>query len=340
MQNTTMTSEQEKTSQGTSPNAWPAMPAPYQMAPGSSKFLSVGDPKQMSWGEKVFNGTVYTGLNYFVNLGISIGAADYFINGGGKKTLDSAIDATAKLVTKTGLAADKSHRYTKTVLSTLTLLSGGWALLVPLKVAEDNKRPIVHWINKISGVQQVDEKGQELTSQQIHIEEEVPHQSWPNVLWRRTLATAAVTLGAGPAIEYTVGQRNAEKFITGKVNKVLNSGFVPYGKTLAESGRAQRYINFAALDAFYTGITAVIMKMTNGGKAEHEPGEVEPGKAAHQASAPAPSFMPLAQPYQPPQPLFTQRVGKSHRQDIQSMQGGYAHQAKQANASSEYSLGA
>ena len=83
---------------------------------------------------------------------------------------------------------------TKTVLETLSLLSGGWLLLVPMKYLEDNKRKIVHWLNDKMGVDQTAPNGHKETPEEIHIEKEQPHQSWGQVIWRRVQATAAVNV--------------------------------------------------------------------------------------------------------------------------------------------------
>lgn len=272
--------------------------------PGSQEFILEKPSKQMSKGEKIYNWTVYSGLNYWTNLGISLVIADYFTNLGGRKWLDRTIETTAKGLEKSGMFNPKqAHHHSKVALETLVLTSGGWILLAPLKVMEDHKRDIVHWTNDKLGVDQRAPDGHKETPDEIYIEKEQPHQSWVNVLKRRLIASVAV-IGAGHIInavgrnrdktnEYKAahpdaeddphgGKKNLEEFIVKTVNKGLTH--VPGGQKVIDSPVAQRYIGFAALDTIFTKITAMTMYLTNGAKKAKMPNEIskEEDRPAHE----------------------------------------------------------
>ena len=134
----------------------------------------------VSAGEKWFNRIVYSGLNYWVNLGISIVLADFFRNQkAGQRILRKISDGVGTAVSKTGMAGkEKSSEFLYPFLKTLTLLIGGSLVLFPMKPLEDNKRKTVHWLNKKLGVDQTAPDGHELTPDEIYIEKEQPRQTW------------------------------------------------------------------------------------------------------------------------------------------------------------------
>jgi hypothetical protein len=245
----------------------------------------------MSPGEKIYNWTAYSGLNYWANLFMSLGIADYFTNLSGRKHLDKIIGRTAKALEATKIISLKTaHTQSRIAWETIALTSGGWILLAPLKIMEDHKRKIVHWINEKKGVDQTARDGYQLTPDEIYIEKEQPHQSWFNVIKRRIYASIGVVL-AGSALEYGLADRSQkitktvhvegrepwteERMLGGKQRatefikeKVVNKGLqhVPGGDKLLNSPLAQRWIELLALDSFFTGVTASIMRVTNGSK--------------------------------------------------------------------------
>ncbi len=251
-----------------------------------------------SKGEKVFNWTAYTGLNYWVNLVSSIAIADYFVNLGGRDKLNDRINSTARLLEKFKVPIKKAHHNSKIGWETFALTSGGLILLAPLKWMEDNKRPIVHWLNKKFGVEQKTADGREKTPEEIHIEQEQPKQSWGNVILRRIAGTAAVVavgmgldhfargtkildpehhnLGGGRIITHDSkvqgGKDRVTDFIFDKINNV--SGKLR-GKRFDKNEIVSRWTKFAILDSVFTVITAVVMKMTNGAKKGKMPQEID-----------------------------------------------------------------
>lgn len=248
-----------------------------------------------SKGEKLFTWGVYSGLNYWFNLASSIVMADYFCNKGGQKYIEKGANGIANMFAKNNPTRHaKVFGHSKTALRTLTLLSGGWALVVPIKLLEDNKRSVVHWLNEKMGVDQTAPDGHKMTPDEIYIEQEQPKQSWLNVILRRTLATAAV-MGTGHALNELARDRKAteafklsnpeskddphggksrvEKWVVDTVNKGLD-GVGATSLTKNKTGIFQRYLSLAALDTIFTKITAVIMYATNGSKKAHMPKEI------------------------------------------------------------------
>lgn len=258
--------------------------------------------KKTSKGEKIYNWAVYSGLNYWLNLAISIVSTDYFINLKGRKYLNQWADGLAHGIaaTKT-MTFDKAHHHSKTALETFMVLSGGNALLVPLKLMEDRKRPIVHWINEKLGVDQTAPDGHKMTPNEIYIDQEQPHQSWPRVLVRRVTGWVAV-VATGHAINGVFRDRSkplplkgepdtyggksvVTNFVMGHANKAFNSGYVPGGKFLATHPRAQALMGFVVLDSIFTEITAVIMRVTNGAKHLKKKKALEEAAAAQESAA-------------------------------------------------------
>jgi|GEM_PF-5147978 len=292
-----------------------------------------------SKGEKLFSWGVYSGINYWVNLASSIAIADYFCNLGGKKAIEGGANRIAKMMSGGDkLRHAKVFGQAQTALRTLTLLSGGWLLVIPMKLMEDNKRPIVHWLNEKMGVDQTAPDGHKLTPDEIYIEQEQPKQSWLNVLLRRTLATAAV-VGTGQALNELArdrtktaafakshpnskedphgGKSRVEKWVVDTVNSGLNKVGAT-GLTKDKNGMFQRYLALAALDTVFTKITAVIMKVTNGAKKARMPGEVgdDDSRAANPNSVDTIQYNPeneearkkAAQPTEQPEPAQAPRA--------------------------------
>lgn len=238
--------------------------------------------RTMSKGESFFEWATYSGLNFWVNLGMSVIIADYFKNRGGKKTLEKATHNIAGMFSggASGPTAQALNNSKKT-LEYAALTSGGWILLVPLKLLEDAKRPIVHWLNEKMGVSQTATDGSELTPDQIYIEKEQPKMPWWKVFARRVLASSSV-LVAGNTLNYTLGTENITNFVMkgvdgkGGVNKVLNAGYVPGGKFLANNTYSQSYMRETVLDSLFTKLTAFVMWATNGAKKKQMPKEVDP----------------------------------------------------------------
>ncbi|MEK6746024.1 MAG: hypothetical protein AABY33_03220 [Pseudomonadota bacterium] len=264
----------------------------------------------MSKGEKVFNWVTYKGLNYWVNLGLSVVMADIAINGKGfwRKGLDYSISGTTKHVSNVLKSLSKNpnkeaiermvHNNTRVGYESLSLLTGGSILLFPLKYLEDNKRKIVHWLNDKLGVDQTAPDGHKKTPEEIHIEKEQPKQSAGNLIKRRLLGTVSV-VGAGFVLDKIFKQKtlldpeivdlgwtkiNYDKKIQGGKNYIETTAFrhinnavkfVTGGKGFKENGRIGRWTKLAILDSIFTVITASVMWVTSGAKKGKMPKEID-----------------------------------------------------------------
>lgn len=313
-----MTETKQENKLDTTPAADPAthQPAAAQAKTATDKSEPAIKP-EMSKGERAYNVTVYNILNYWVNLGSSLVIADFFLHnhvfhkpkltwGGqpikifgkeisGPGMITWSAEKLGSAISTFGIGKETAIHNTRTALQTLALMSGGWLLLIPLKLLEDDKRGWVHWANRKLGVSQCGPDGREKTKDEIYIEQEQPRQSWLNVIKRRIIATIAV-VGTGQLLNFTFRDRSQpkevdgkdthggkaviERFVVGNVNKALRSGWVPGGSWLADKKMFQRYLGMAALDTAFTKITSVTMYLTNGAKKarmEHEIGdEVDP----------------------------------------------------------------
>lgn len=257
----------------------------------------------ISKGEKAFNWTTYTGLNYWVNLASSIAIADHFTNpeSKGRAKLDNAISKTTQFITKFNVLDKTAHHNTKIALETLVLTSGGLLLLAPLKWMEDNKRSLVHKINKKLGVNQTATDGHEKTPDEIYVEKEQPKQSWGNVIWRRIEGTAAVIV-AGMGLDHFARNKDIilpketvdlgwtkfvhDEKVQGGKERVAKKAFekingiakVIRGKEFKTNGVVSRWTKLAILDSVFTAITAVVMKVTSGAKKAKMPQEIDDSK--------------------------------------------------------------
>lgn len=248
--------------------------------------------QKMSKGERWYNWIVYSGINYWVNLAISLFIADYFRN---KPSGSAWIDKRAKSIE--GLfSSSKAHEHSVKIMRSVATTGGGSILLVPLKLMEDRKRPLVHWLNKKLGVKQQAPDGHDLTADEIYIEKEQPQQGWLRVVGRRALATAAVAAG-GFILNHTIpkdektgrnGEDRATDFLVDNANKGIKH--LPGGDRLIKSDLAQRWMKLLALDVFYTKLTASVMWFTRGAKKKKMPQEM----GEKEAAVPAQSAPPVA----------------------------------------------
>jgi len=252
------------------------------------------ETRPMSKGEIWYNRIVYKVLNYWVNLGISLVITDVFAHGRGKGFFTNGVNRIATGLTSTGLMKNKTAtRFGEVLLGTFTLNSGGNLMVIPTKIAEDNKRPIVHLLNKkFFKEKQLAPDGHEETPDEIYIAEEQPKQSWGNIIKRRAMgfgATTAVGMVLDKALAkkrdvpimmngelstHINGQQRYTDATVKAASYVLNSGVIPGGKALAANDGVKRYMGYAALDWIYTIITSKIMHVTNGAKKARMPHEI------------------------------------------------------------------
>ncbi|MDX1974231.1 MAG: hypothetical protein SFT92_01000 [Rickettsiales bacterium] len=266
-----------------------------------------------SKGEKWFDWMVYSGLNYWVNLAMSIAITDYFTRLGGRQTLDKAIGATSRAVAGMGLKLETAQQHSRVAWETFMLTSGGNLLTVPLKYMEDNKRNIVYWLNEKLGEKQIAPDGHKMTPDEIYIEKEQPKQSWLNVFLRRGAGIVAVT-GSGIALDHIAGDKTVPRTYSYTVDGVTHTKEGHLGgkeritnlaigglnqilpEKMVKSPAVQSYMNLAVLDLVFTKLTAAIMHMTNGAKKGHAPGEIDGEQPADKPATLAPVAIPPAAP--------------------------------------------
>ncbi len=312
-----------KEEKNTSPT--PSLSAEKEPSKALDTLLEKGQTQpRMSRGEKWYNRLVYQGLNYWVNLGLSLYVTDLFAHGGKldpsrlvgrggwfKSKYEGGVSwFTDKLGGVMGSRL-RARRFGEIVIGTFTLNSGGNILLIPTKYLEDYKRPIVHALNKyIFRDKQLAPDGHEMTADEIYIEQEQPKQSWARMIGRRALGFGATTT-VGLTLDWAlkkkldtpyqeegelVTHQNGQKWLTDKVvngaNRVLNgtAGVVRPGTTININDTTQRYMRYAALDWVYTIITSKILHATNGAHEKKMPGEIGENGVNHTHPLPSNSM--------------------------------------------------
>ncbi len=307
----------------------------------------------MSDGEKWFNRIIYSGMNYWLNLGISLVVTDFFLKGKGAGFFKNGVEKITTGLSAAGVKPAWGKWFGGQALGTFSLNSGGNILLIPTKLAEDNKRNIVYWLNEKLGVDQTAPDGHKETPDEIYIEQEQPKQSWMRMIGRRVLGWS-MTTATGMTLDSLAKQKLPyAKMIDGEMvthkggqdvytdwtKKVVNAGLNKVGgKSIVENETAQRYIGYAALDWIYTMITSSVMHATNGAGEMKAPHEIGDDKAP-------PATVPIGDSLKPGEHLEPVVVPKGkHASDIlraKDKDEGYAASiARQAEAANPVQLGA
>ncbi len=223
-------------------------------------------PTERSTGEVVFDQGIYTGIGYFLNLGISIIIADYLLHGNGRPILDKTSNLIDKHLVSNFVKGPKSGEISFNALKTLALLSGGTALLFPVLWMENHKRRLVYQINQTICPDK--EKHEEITQGKPlkdvpatnfpAIYDEPEKQHWSNAITRRIYGAIAV-ISASTVIDRTIGNKNIEEYGVKLVNKGLGAMNIA---PLAHNGAAHRYAELTTLDAIFTVITAAAIYLS------------------------------------------------------------------------------
>jgi len=140
-------------------------------------------------GERKFDFMTYTGINYIANVLLSVGAV-YWVERthGGQKMMQKFVDWAGKIP-----GVDKGTA--QLLASKSFFLSGGFAVLAPVKWMEDAKVHLVKkWNREIYG----DKANTDPTIQQSEREvEEAPKQGWASVMSSRVLSLIPFYLTVG-----------------------------------------------------------------------------------------------------------------------------------------------
>ena len=121
--------------------------------PPSAGGVSAAD-HQKSFGERMFDLTVYGGIGYITNAAISLAITRYAVQKKGtalnqfSKITEGKFNQFFKLA---GASPEKAKDFSEFSNNIFFLGSGGWALLVPMKWMEDHKLGIVREMDKLAG---------------------------------------------------------------------------------------------------------------------------------------------------------------------------------------------
>ncbi|MFO0389635.1 MAG: hypothetical protein ACK502_07975 [Alphaproteobacteria bacterium] len=229
-------------------------------------------------GEVLFDRGVYTGINFVVNEALSMVMAVELRHFGGKAHFEKASqwwmkkvgfkDKVIKGVTTSALTRAEDQ------LEVFTLLGGGTALVVPMKILEDNKQQVVknlnHLWDKLSG-KNLDADAAKARDEEV--EKAIAceaKQTWKSMLIGRAIATVnnmflmKETIFAGSRTKALKDW--SERYGRIGVEKLHNmTGNKPdsvFAK-LKTSERYKRYSEIFGLETAYTAISSVVMEVAS-----------------------------------------------------------------------------
>jgi hypothetical protein len=240
-------------------------------------------PQKESVGEHAFNWFTYTGVGFLLNLGLSVAITDYFTHGKGKEALRWLSKQTAHGIGSAAtVAPTKLENATYGFWKTNALMSGGHIVMAPIKLLEDNKSRVVHWINQKLGVDKpILKDGVEVPLSSLSDEElpplyqDQPKQSWWNVIKRRAMGlalTSATGTMMGEKLQHKVEDTLTDKLFLPALQKSPS----PALQNLASNDTFARYARLVSLDQFFTAITSAVTYLTNGSKKHEEPAQAAP----------------------------------------------------------------
>lgn len=235
-------------------------------------------------GEIVFDRTVYTGIGLIVNELSGLALAVEMRYFGGKERFQKA----ARWLHKTIGYKDKiehgklitGHTRAEDALEIFTLLLSGTALIVPMKVLEDNKAKIVkkfnHTFDKFHH-----RSAEEVKARDEDVEKEIacePKQTWSTLILGRAIATAhnmfflkeAVFGGTRTQKVKDVSKRYIDKSVD-KLHGYM--GGKPDSMLVKMRGteRYKYYSEIIGLDTLYTIVSSVVLEIASKALASKKP---------------------------------------------------------------------
>jgi len=240
-------------------------PAPANMTlPDKEGVPKFAVPTEESAGEKFFNQLTYTGIGYFLNLGVSVVLWDFLMDGRGRavyKNVSKGLNAGFKAV---GIKEGSALAGTITKMSFSPL--GGHFTMIPLKISEDHARYITHKANCYldKNYQYKDLQASWNTPEEYlpPMMDEPTEATWGQTAIRRGIGWATVT-AAGTGL----AKIGLEKPLENGTLRAFNKGIDLTGnqglKRLSQKPLVSRYIKLTALDSYFTVITAAVTYMTN-----------------------------------------------------------------------------
>jgi hypothetical protein len=259
--------------------------------------------RKKTTGEKIFNRTVYTGIGFGVNEGISLYISDEFRHGTGESFINKLgfkkqnYDAIADWASK--YFSPKTVTYRNGITEKLTprdragnsllfisLLIGGTLLVWPMRALEDHKN---FWVKKINhGLDAIRSKKltkEEIEARDAEVEQAVacaPQQSWPSLLIGRAIAVMT-TVAFGTFVmdkpNTTKAETGAQRFlnwVTGDRYRSKKGGVPDEKLPEQELSRTQRYFRLAGPETISCAISSLVMEIAskfaaNGSKHVNEP---------------------------------------------------------------------
>lgn len=176
------------------------------------------EARPMTAGELIFDRTVYTGIGFGLNEIISVMFAVMFEHGKGKYFGKQGFEKTSEWIAKTFNFKDsvKNGKHVSAKASAgnsllwVSLTSGGFILLLPMKWMEDHKeqwvRRINHWVDKLTGYRLTEEQ---IATRDADIAQTIacePKQTWKSLLIGRFIA-----IGASIGLGTSLGEARSEK---------------------------------------------------------------------------------------------------------------------------------
>ena len=214
-------------------------------APNSSEYqsvtpkLPVQPPAHITHGQKLFNWGVYVGVNGVGNFLLTIPFAYWGLHGGGSKYFKRAGSEVQKL--------GMSPAHAKEMVEMLGTSLGGWAMLAPVYIAENYRKPAVEWLNQRFG-------SEEDKHTVVH---QPPKQTVGSLLIGRASAMALVWGAFRTAGEFVPEQfERFQKNVATRLCKVFNK---PTVDALGNETKAFHYGHMAALDVFATASATVLL---------------------------------------------------------------------------------
>jgi hypothetical protein len=257
-------------------------------------------PEKQSVGEKLWHDFTYTGVNYIGNLAISLVIWDFFTAGRGKPVQHFIGKHTTKGLQASGMSAANAASYGETISEMIFSPLGGHLMMVPVKYLEDHARYFTHKLNQLFDDKY---KYKDLQATMATPESDLPplsdepsKQSWGQIAMRRGMGWGAV-VAAGTTLTKLRGgryrnilQNETEDFVTWGMKETSKATNTTALTRLSENATFKRYLNLAALDAYFTVITSAVTETTKSWFSKEDAHEET--KPAAIAQAPTPVMQP------------------------------------------------
>ncbi len=243
-------------------------------------------PEKQSIGETLWHDFTYTGVNYLANLGISLVIWDFFVSGRGQGVKHFIHKQATTGLKASGMTAASAGSYGETISEMIFSPLGGHVMMLPVKYLEDHARYFTHKLNQLLDKNyQYKDLEATLSTPETDLpplSDEPTKQTWGQIVLRRGVGWGAV-VGAGTTLTKlrngryrNLLQHETEDFVTWGMSQASKSTGTTALTRLAENDTFKRYLNLAALDAYFTVITSSITEATKSwfsknGEEEHTP---------------------------------------------------------------------